>query len=137
MTADGRRREPLGLGPDVSHAAVVTDRSTVARPEGAPPAQTPPQSRLRGPIRPEPATDAGWADVSGAEGEESMALSPSRFLNRDLSWLEFGARLLELASDDRVPLLDRVDFLALFAEGLDQLWPTRWPPGCGPARRTG
>ena len=45
-----------------------------------------------------------------------------RFLNRDLSWLEFGARLLELAGDARLALLDRVDFLALFAEGLDELF---------------
>ncbi|MBV8462354.1 MAG: hypothetical protein JO368_03615, partial [Acidimicrobiales bacterium] len=76
-----------------------------------------------------------------------LGSSPDRFLNRDLSWLEFGARLLELAADRRLPLLDRVDFLVLFAEGLDELFQvqlagledqmaaglrTRSPDGLGP-----
>jgi polyphosphate kinase len=100
----------------------VTDRSTVARPDHAQRAQGPPASRRHAPIWPELATEAGWADAQGTAAEGPMASSPSRFLNRDLSWLEFGARLLELAADDRVPLLDRVDFLARFAEGLDELF---------------
>ena len=38
-----------------------------------------------------------------------------RFINRERSWLEFGARLLNLASDDRIPLFERVKFLAIFS----------------------
>src|ERR1700686_4711719 len=50
---------------------------------------------------------------------------PERFSNRELSWLEFGARLLDLADDDRVPLLERVKFLAIFSEGLDEFFQVR------------
>ena len=52
-------------------------------------------------------------------------LSDDRFINRELSWLEFGARLLDLASDDRLPLLERVKFLAIFSEGLDEFFQVR------------
>ena len=52
-------------------------------------------------------------------------LPPDRFLNRELSWLEFGARLLELAEDDNLPLFERVKFLAIFADGLDEFFQVR------------
>jgi polyphosphate kinase len=58
---------------------------------------------------------------SGAEAE----LPSDRFLNRELSWLEFGARLLELAEDDNLPLFERVKFLAIFADGLDEFFQVR------------
>ncbi len=50
---------------------------------------------------------------------------PTRFINRELSWLEFGARLLDLVVDDRLPLLERVKFLAIFAGGLDEFFQVR------------
>ena len=53
------------------------------------------------------------------------ARGPERFSNRELSWLEFGARLLDLADDERVPLLERVKFLAIFSEGLDEFFQVR------------
>lgn len=49
----------------------------------------------------------------------------SRFSNRELSWLDFGDRLLDLADDDSVPLLERVKFTALLAEGLDEFFQVR------------
>jgi polyphosphate kinase len=61
---------------------------------------------------------------SGAEDPIS-ALGSQRFTNRELSWLEFGARLLDLADDERVPLLERVKFLAIFSEGLDEFFQVR------------
>ena len=53
------------------------------------------------------------------------ARGPERFSNRELSWLEFGARLLDLAGDEAVPLLERVKFLAIFSEGLDEFFQVR------------
>src|SRR3990172_4278674 len=44
----------------------------------------------------------------------------SRFLNRELSWLEFNARVLALAEDADLPLLERVKFVAIFADNLDE-----------------
>ena len=51
--------------------------------------------------------------------------STERFANRELSWLEFANRLLDLADDERQPLLERVKFLAIFTEGLDEFFQVR------------
>lgn len=43
-----------------------------------------------------------------------------RLLNRELSWLEFNARVLDLAADESQPLLERVKFTAIFSSNLDE-----------------
>jgi len=53
------------------------------------------------------------------------AFGPERFVNRELSWLDFAARLLDLAQDERVPLLERVKFLAIFSTGSDEFFQVR------------
>jgi len=48
-----------------------------------------------------------------------------RYLNRELSWLDFNARVLALAADTSLPLLDRAKFLAIFASNLDEFYMVR------------
>ena len=53
------------------------------------------------------------------------SFGPSRFFNRELSWLEFNARVLALAEDAALPLLERVKFVAIFSTNLDEFFQVR------------
>lgn len=69
------------------------------------------------------ASPGAASDDSGATSVTS--LPEDRFLNREVSWLEFNARVLALAEDPRTPLLERVKFLSIFARNLDEFYMVR------------
>jgi polyphosphate kinase len=78
-------------------------------------------------------------DAAGYDGLRSVPSAPpaatrlavldglpeDRYFNRELSWLDFNARVLALAEDESQPLLERIKFLAIFASNLDEFYMVR------------
>jgi len=61
--------------------------------------------------------------AQGAAGSEELPLT--LFVNRELSWLEFNKRVLEESADKKVPLLERLKFLAIYFSNLDEFFMVR------------
>jgi polyphosphate kinase len=88
-----------------------------AQPAPAPPPPAPaPRSERSAPSAPPAAT----GPLGVANG-----LPDDRYFNRELSWLDFNARVLALAEDESQPLLERAKFLAIFASNLDEFYMVR------------
>jgi polyphosphate kinase len=82
------------------------------------PLSTGPVSRIL--LRPQAAGDEATDAPTVVE-----AFGTERFLNRELSWLDFAARLLDIAEDQNLPVLERVKFLGIFSTGLDEFFQVR------------
>ncbi|TFD80293.1 RNA degradosome polyphosphate kinase [Cryobacterium sp. Sr8] len=64
-------------------------------------------------------------DFDPLVSENDPALPSDRYLDRELSWLAFNQRVLELAEDPDLPVLERANFLAIFASNLDEFFMVR------------
>src|SRR5690606_13913795 len=78
-----------------------------------------------GPVRSPAARQPDRTGQSDHAVTDDAPLPVDRFLNRELSWLDFNARVLALAEDPATPLLERVKFLAIFASNLDEFYMVR------------
>ncbi len=135
-TAEQTRQDSAPRQPPRRTAA----RRTPARPTAAHPSQ----------IRPTPGgsgadPDSSGSDRSGPDGSGTdvstrngvaaaggsagataeTALPADRFNDRELSWMQFNTRVLELAEDEAVPLLERARFLAIVTSNLDEFFMVR------------
>ncbi|MFI6072824.1 RNA degradosome polyphosphate kinase [Actinoplanes sp. NPDC051343] len=117
-TPETRRRGPNGRFLPSSEPLIAEDAPAPTKPVETVPADLVP-------AQPGPSFDEMREHVMTEEPEAGLEMPEDRFLNRELSWLDFNARVLALAEDPETPLLERAKFLAIFAGNLDEFYMVR------------
>ena len=79
----------------------------------------------RRPGRLSPVDDTDAMNVTGGSTTQSGASFDERFVNRELSWLQFNERVLDLTAEDGIPLLERAKFMAIASANLDEFFQVR------------
>src|SRR6202142_2374745 len=69
--------------------------------------------------------EGGDRTATRAGAAAAKHLSPANYFNRELSWLDFNLRVLELAEDTSVPLLERTKFASIYTSNLDEFFMVR------------
>jgi len=88
-------------------------------------ASSPTQQAAGKPRTPRRTTGTATRKAAGKAAPPHDLNAPELYLNRELTWLDFNRRVLHMAADDRTPLLERVKYLAITSDNLDEFFMKR------------